>query len=375
LCRGLLGDFSEIHAQWLPSHPSFNVPPDSHGETRLRQSILRRARQEGAQFSEAASLGRKSPPPTWGFYLRFSAVSVLVLLCAAIVISVLRIKASLAAREVGRSPISTQSGSVQNAVNKSLPDQLVEAKPDSAEARRSLDAMRLENARLRKQLQDERAALSTATETQGSAENRIAELEKQLESAQENLAAREAELETTKSTAATTEAVAIAEQQEIQRLHSEGAAKTASLEREREMLSAGREIRDLIAARNLHIIDVYDTSVDGRTSKAFGRVFYTEGKSLVFYAYDLTPHHAGTAKFAFYLWGKRDGAPQYVKVLGQLNRDDQQQKRWALTITDSNVLAEIDSVFVTLEPAGNDASKPTGKPLLSAFLGSPANHP
>jgi hypothetical protein len=78
---------------------------------------------------------------------------------------------------------------------------------------------------------------------------------------------------------------------------------------------------------------------------------------------------------AFYVWGKRDGAPQNVKSLGRMSKDDQAQKRWALAITDPNVLAEIDSVFVTLEPADNGAKGPSGKPLLSAFLGSPANHP
>jgi len=203
----------------------------------------------------------------------------------------------------------------------------------------------------------------------------VEEVTAQLDEARATLAKREAEFVTVKARADTNDAVALAEQREIEQLRSDAAGKAASLEREREMLSAGREIRDLIAARNLHIIHVYDTNVDGRTSKAFGRVFYTEGKSLVFYAYDLSARQANTAKFSFYLWGKRDGAPQYVRVLGRLNKDDQLQKRWALTITDPKMLAEIDSVFVTLEPTGNGANKPSGKPLLSAFLGSPANHP
>jgi hypothetical protein len=377
-CRALLSDFGEIHASWLPAHPAFDIVPDTCAEARLRQTILRCASAEGAQFSEAAILAKETK---WGksklgsFYLRFCAVSALILLCALLFISLLRTKAEIAARKDSPPPTWTQSAAGQGGRSETANHELAEANERNREAEHSVNALRLEVARLRNQLKDAESALSATAEGKSATENRVALLEKQLETGRNDLAQREAELERAKSSASTNEAVAIAEQQEIDHLHSEAAAKTASLQREREMLSAGREIRDLIAARNLHIIDVYDTNADGKTSKAFGRVFYTEGKSLVFYAYDLTAHHANNAKFAFYVWGKRDGAPQYVKVLGQLNKDDQQQKRWALTVTDPNVLAEIDSVFVTLEPATNGAGKPTGRPLLSAFLGSPANHP
>jgi len=33
----------------------------------------------------------------------------------------------------------------------------------------------------------------------------------------------------------------------------------------------------LVAARNLHIVDVYDADPSGKRQRAFGRVFYTEG--------------------------------------------------------------------------------------------------
>ncbi len=66
---------------------------------------------------------------------------------------------------------------------------------------------------------------------------------------------------------------------------------TASLDREREMLSAGREVRDIMGARDLHIVDVIDRDGKGRPRKAFGRAFYTQGKSLIFY----TPRGEATA--------------------------------------------------------------------------------
>lgn len=372
-CRGVLTDFNEIHAQWLPSHPAFDELPDSHAETRLRRTILHQAQVEGAQFSEAASSGVvPKAGPLWGFYLRFSAVTALVLLCG-LLGALLWTHASSNQKE--DAAVNSRESVTTVVPVKPIGEEAILADQRAVQAEHSLAFFRTEVGHLRKQLQDEEVRLSATAQSKSLTENRVADLESQLRAAQRNVADLESELQNAKVKAATSDAVALAEQEEVQRLRSDTVAKAASLEREREMLSAGREIRDLIAARNLHIIDVYDTNADGKTSKAFGRVFYTEGKSLVFYAYDLTPHHASNAKFAFYVWGKRDGAPQYAKVLGQLNKDDQQQKRWVLTVTDPNVLAEIDSVFVTVEPAGNDASKPSGKPLLSAFLGSPANHP
>jgi hypothetical protein len=202
----------------------------------------------------------------------------------------------------------------------------------------------------------------------------VAELKQQIDAAHAVQAKTEAELADLRSSQSTNEAVTLVQEQEIQALNQKLREQSASVEREGQLLSAGREIRDLIAARNLHIIDVYDTDAHGKTTRAFGRVFYTEGKSLVFYAYDLSPQHPENRKYAFYVWGKRDGAPQMAKNLGALAKDDQAQRRWVLTITDPKMLAEIDSVFVTLEP-GQAGERPSGKRLLTAFLGTAANHP
>jgi hypothetical protein len=147
------------------------------------------------------------------------------------------------------------------------------------------------------------------------------------------------------------------------------------MERERQLMMAGGEVRDLISARNLHIIDVYDTDGKGRTNNAFGRIFYTEGKSLVFYAYDLSSKQAESGQYAFFVWGKRDAVPHDVKSLGKLAVDDNVHKRWVFTSTDARTLASIDSVFITLEPENGAGRTPTGKRILTGFLGTPPNHP
>jgi hypothetical protein len=152
---------------------------------------------------------------------------------------------------------------------------------------------------------------------------------------------------------------------------------SASLDREREMLSAGREIRDIMGARELHIVDVVDIDGKGHTRKAFGRAFYTQGKSLIFYAFDLPTKNTGDGKFVYAAWGSNSNKlnSKVAHSLGIFYNDDQAQHRWAMKFEDPKVLDEIDTVFVTLEPAGRPFASPTGKPILEAYFGTPPNHP
>jgi len=148
-----------------------------------------------------------------------------------------------------------------------------------------------------------------------------------------------------------------------------------ALDREKQLLTSGRDIRDIIGAGNLHIIDVYDTEPGGNTRKSFARAFYTEGKSLIFYAYDLPAHRTEDGKYVYAAWGERNGDKKNVKHLGILLNDDKGQKRWVLNLSDPKVLAEIDSVFITLERVGVNGSEPSGKRMLTAYLDSRVNHP
>jgi len=146
-----------------------------------------------------------------------------------------------------------------------------------------------------------------------------------------------------------------------------------SLGRERELLTAGRDIRDLMGARNLHIIDVADVDSQG-TKRPFGRVFYTEGKSLIFYAYDLEWQKKPQERYSFQAWGQRESKSGSAQSLGIFFVDDQTQNRWILKYDDPSVLAEIDAVFVTLEPKGG-SQKPKGQQLMYAYLKANPNHP
>jgi hypothetical protein len=147
--------------------------------------------------------------------------------------------------------------------------------------------------------------------------------------------------------------------------------KDRMLALDKEFLAHDREIRDLIGARDLYIADIFDVKENGKTNKPFGRIFYTKDKSLVFYGYDLDKQSGVKQSVAFQAWGSSD-EKQDVS-LGLFYQDDT-HKRWVLRFNDTKTLAHLNKVFVTAEPQGGSA-KPTGKPLLLAYLQIQPNHP
>jgi hypothetical protein len=158
------------------------------------------------------------------------------------------------------------------------------------------------------------------------------------------------------------------------KLHDESAAldeKDRMLALDKEFLAHDREIRDLIGARDLYIADIYDVAQNGKTNKPFGRVFYTKDKSLVFYGYDLDKQAGLKQSVAFQAWGSGDDK-QNVSL--GIFYQDETHKRWVLRFNDTKTLARLNMVFVTAEPQGG-STKPTGKPLLLAYLQVQPNHP
>ena len=147
--------------------------------------------------------------------------------------------------------------------------------------------------------------------------------------------------------------------------------KDRMLALDKEFLAHDREIRDLIAARNLYITDIFDVKDNGRTAKPFGRIFYTKDKSLVFYGYDLDKQAGYKQAVTFQAWGSGDTQPDVN--LGLFYQDGT-QKRWVLRFNDTKTLARLNKVFVTVEPRGGSA-KPTGKQILMAYLRVQPNHP
>jgi anti-sigma-K factor RskA len=151
-------------------------------------------------------------------------------------------------------------------------------------------------------------------------------------------------------------------------------SRESDIAQDQELLTHDRDIRNLMTARELYITDVYDVAKTGATQKPFGRIFYTKGKSLIFYGYDLDQQRGVRDASTFQAWGRQGSDTQHDVSLGVMYLDDSTQKRWALKFNDAETLAKIDTVFVTVEPRGPSA-KPTGKPLLFASLRIDPNHP
>ena len=138
-------------------------------------------------------------------------------------------------------------------------------------------------------------------------------------------------------------------------------------------LAADRDIRELMGARKLYIADVFDVDSRSRTQKPFGRIFYTQEKSLIFYAFDLDSQSAPLKHAAaFQAWGKKETDQGKPLNLGIFYTDS--DHRWVLRFDDPKQLAQIDAVFVTIEPRGGSL-EPTGKPFLYSLLRKRANHP
>lgn len=376
-CRAVFADVGQIQSEWLPEHPDFEIERDPNTDLRLRKAILKRVTKSGARFSKAALTRSDSSE----FRFSVPAVGRRPWFSIAAVLTILLLSAGILLRE--RRHDSTFDGKSAASVAAVENERAVTLKPKVGDPaiqaevtlRMALKGSEDQQERLREQLEQAQKRADALGRSNDDANRLVADLRQQLDTARAAQAKTEAELVNLRSERNTSDAVALLQEREIQTLNQKITEQSSRVDREHELLSAGREIRDLIAARNLHIIDVYDTDSHGKTRKAFGRVFYTEGKSLVFYAYDLSDQHPENNKFAFYVWGKRDSVPQLARNLGAMAKDDPKQKRWVLTVTDPNVLAEIDSVFVTLEPSGKAGERPSGKRLLTAFLGTAPNHP
>jgi hypothetical protein len=145
------------------------------------------------------------------------------------------------------------------------------------------------------------------------------------------------------------------EEAEVRELRKQFSGGAVALRQQQELTERCSDVRDLVVARNLHIIDVHDRDGDGKNQRAFGRIFYTEGKSLIFYAYDLADPRKLDAKVSFYVWGERLGAEKPIRSLGMFHNDDSNDGRWVLTFDDPQVLAQINSVFVTVESSKKTA--------------------
>jgi len=227
-------------------------------------------------------------------------------------------------------------------------------------------------------LKDAQTALQSALGTGNEEKQQLTANEtavtQKLESAQASLQKTQKELDTLQAQRSHDDSGSKALQAKVGDLTQLLREKDSTIDQQQELLSHDRDIRELMGARDLYIAEVFDVAKDGATKKSYGRIFFTKGKSLIFYAYDLDRQPGLKNASTFQAWGQHGADRAQALNLGVFYEDNVSKKRWVLKFDDPQKLAQIDAVFVTVEPDGG-SHKPSGKPFLFAYLKVNPNHP
>jgi hypothetical protein len=328
-----------------------------------RQRFLRRARAEGVIFSSEVEAPIFSRP----WYLR--PVTLLVPVAALVVVAI-----SLTVYNFRETPETAR------AKNTAAEQQMAELKLKNSALSASQSQLNASLAAEQREIQNLRAQLGSAATT---AENlrrrneqsssRSAQLLDEARNQEQLLTEARDEAARSSQLRIGDEASMVEQQTHITELTNELRIASATLDMERQLVAAGKDIPELMAARQLHVIDVRDTDPNGNPSQAFGRVFLTEGKSLTFYAFDLNEDRLVNAKRSFQVWAVPEAGKNSPRSLGFLHVDAKAQERWVLKVENPELVKQISSVFVTVEPTSG-GKQPSGQKMLYAYLGE-ANHP
>jgi hypothetical protein len=331
-----------------------------------RQRFLRRARAEGLVFSpEAETLSRPGQR-----YLRPAAVMapVAVLVVAAASFAVYHFRATPDTARAKDSAGAHEVAELQRE-NAALTASLNQLNQSLAEGQR-------ENQNLRTQLGRASTIAETLQRAGGQAErssSQNVQLQDELHNQEKLLADARNEAARNSQLRIDDEASMVEQQTRITELTNKLRIASATLDQERQMATSGKDVRELMASRELHVIDVRDTDPNGSPSVAFGRVFLTEGKSLTFYAFDLNEDRVANAKRSFEVWAVPEAGKNSPRSLGFLRMDAKAHGRWVLRVDNPALVKAISSVFVTVDPAAG-SKEPSGQKMLYAYLGE-ANHP
>jgi len=332
----------------------------------VRARFLRRARFEGFAFSPEAEGSTRHPG---------RRIGVFVAAATAVVIAIV----ALAFYGAYRRPSWRESLQAQRQV-----DQL---KRENAALTANLSQLNQSLAEEQREIQNLRTQLGNATTTaenlrhngelvRGDAErssSRNVELQDEARNQEKLLAEARDEAARINQLRVNDEASLAEQLNRITELSNKLRIASATLDMERQLAAAGKDVRELMLARELHVIDVHDTDPNGNPSKPFGRVFLTEGKSLTFYAFDLSEDGVLSARRSFQVWAVPEASKNSSRSLGFLRLDAKAQGRWVLKVENPQLVKAINSVFVTVEP-GVGGKQPSGQKMLYAYLRE-ANHP
>lgn len=365
-CRRDLQELREVVHSGLPLLPEFsaafekvNASPDEG----FRQRFLERAQGEGLRFSPST---QKPESRSW-FHLAprlafASAIACMVLLAVFYGPRISRRLASMmqAENDVNRLARENAAYSAQAAERD---QELAVQQKEINDLRRQLGASLKTAESFRRDGQEKGVRLERSTSETAQLLDELEDRDKQLSTAADEIA-RINQLR------ATDEASLEAQQIRIKEISDQIRIADATVDMERQLSAAGQDIRQLLMSRQLHVVDVRDIDENGKPSGSFARIFLTQGKSLMFFAFDLNGPRAANAKVRFQVWGEQLGKKGSVRSLGFLTVDDKTQSRWVLEVNNPSALNNVNAVFVTVSTPTNSGNGPRE---LYAYLGAP-NH-
>lgn len=281
--------------------------------------------------------------------------------------------AKLASPTVPQARPATVAPTIQQGTAGQLPANGEPRQREIAELRGQLEASSTEIARLKSQQSEMERDLSDRDADRTRLVQDKAEVARQLALTQANLDTLQQKLDA--ATAAHSQDVVLvsALQEKVSHFAEALRGRDEELARQQQLLDHDRDIRELVGARDMYMAEVYDVDASG-TRKPFTRVFYTKAKSLTVYGFDLDQQPGIKSASTFQVWGRRGPNQADAVNLGIMYLDSATAKRWVLKSNNPKTLAQIDAVFVTVEPNGG-SQRPSGKPFLFAYLKMEPNHP
>ncbi len=382
-CRKLKAEYDAVIATTLPAmaadrlEPNDDHTPDSWSLEQAEASLMERIERENISPDTRPEPSRETSG--WRLPWHYAGAAALIVTSSVIgyYIGILHGHRTLPATPAVALPANRDTAIQKEVRPIGRPTKGTDeghSATEAADLRNQLHVRLAEIAALRDEQTSLRSELAARTADLDNAAQQRAQIAQQLALAQTSAQDLQTRLDGAVARIAHETAPADTLQMRVNQLTAELDAKDQQIAERDKLLEHDRDIRNLIGARDLLINDVYDVAKTGKTQKAFGRVFYTKGKSLIFYAYDLDQQPGVKLASTFQVWGSRGMDQEHAVDLGILYQDDRDKKRWILKSSDPTTLAQLDAVFVTLEPHGASA-RPTGKPLLFTYLRLSSNHP
>jgi hypothetical protein len=386
-CRDSYQEFSRLTHVQLPLEAAEHSPvPELAGigqvlGRKYKARFAARARELGLEISgpEMAKRGLWAHSPVFSVprlsYQHAAAVVILTLLALAGVASHLWREASIrsAAFSAQVSKLSELNATLQRQVE-TLSQGKQSVETDLVRTRTSSSDLTLQLRALEQQVRDDKLMLQNLNAQLIVSNAHGTQAEEELQETQQRLLGVNQEIAQLRASGANDATKAASQQVEMAELSRRVKEQEEVIEKQQRLLSVDTDVRNLMAARSLHITDVFDVDGKGKKKSAFGRVFYTEGKSLIFYAFDLPVPRDLNANRSFQAWGQLTDSSISAVNLGVFYVDDPSQRRWMLKFDNPEVLKQLNAVFVTVEPHGG-TTRPTGQKLMYAYLGHEPNHP